>query len=420
MSLVPYFYQAPPPLAPAAQSPTTAPQWRPSGAEQPGWHAKPLASGALALLTAVTFFGAPGQAPSKLWRYEHETTPEWVGSAKSAPLGLLAVQAPVKRWWYRYDGESAAPWIGRPQGSAPLRLLSHQEIYGAGGQVPTQTWHFQAVAQADWIGAPRGNALVAALTAPGQAKPIHWYFGDASIASWQHTPRRNESLFSSAQAPVAPVFWHYACRGDETWNWQPSRNAALEESAGPTPRFVWRLDFQEHVGWVGAPLASPIEYLPAPPIPPVETPTGGGGKRRKRSIRPIWDLQGEKDALAAATREESPAIVARSATAPRTLSSARRLPVWRVPQLVPELPRQSGMVIPLPRRANFSATEEDDKSRGGARVYAVRRADLCHADEHDQVAAALHVDPSDMIIVPDLTQDDEDAVALLLDNLDET
>src|SRR4029077_13477777 len=71
-----------------------APQWGSSFdvAEAPIWRPRAHGASALALLYNVKFFSAPGQVPTKFWRYDFDDQlPKWQGKpGAAAPIQLPA------------------------------------------------------------------------------------------------------------------------------------------------------------------------------------------------------------------------------------------------------------------------------------------------------------------------------------------
>lgn len=200
--------------------------------------------------------------------------------------------------------------------------------------------------------------------------------------------------------------------------------------------------------------ASGFSALSAVPPAPVTTPTGGGGKRKKKPVRPIWDIQREKEAAAAAAavapaQTSKPAELAPTAAPSAPAPAAKPLGPWLPAQLLPDQ-REDAKVLPFVRRtrAHLASTEDDDGLDAAAQAPAGLHANLQvedddrlaadaeapagvalhHAEGHDRADAAMHIDPvfahamlrddHDQVQANGFANDDEDAIALLLDALD--
>lgn len=144
----------------------------------PIWLGQPQRSATISLLTAVQFFGAGGQAPTKQWHWDYQVDgPLWFGTPRaSLTLGLPATvtffgaagQAPTKQW--RYDYQIDGPlWLGTPQHAAPLSLLTAVKFFGGGGQAPTKRWRYDYQIDAPiWVGHPLAAYLA---NVPGPPVP---------------------------------------------------------------------------------------------------------------------------------------------------------------------------------------------------------------------------------------------------------
>ncbi len=176
----------------------------------------------------------------------------------------------------------------------------------------------------------------------------------------------------------------------------------------------------------GALAEVPLAELPLLPVPGAPV-TGGGGKRRKRPVRPLAEIQAEARATPQVVEE-----AAAAAPAPKPGPTLPALP-WQSPQVLPPTP-QPAKVLPFqraPAHGRARIREENDAVEASVGAIAGLHAHL--NEEHDRLAeTGLHIDPlylhgafnedhdraASHATTARVDQDEEDAIALLLDGID--
>jgi hypothetical protein len=273
------------------------------------WIGSAVNSAPLSLLTAQEVFGAGGQVPTKLWRWDFDDQlPKWQGAPNdAAPIQLLTAQhfftagGSVSAKFWRCDYLIEFPqWQGGPGAAAPIPLLTAQAIEGAGGQGVTPHWLTigDSVAPA-WNTAPYNLALATGnatrpplyrwrfdqietapqaaaagaaplrlltaqkfFTAGGQApaKLWRWDFDD-QLPKWQGSPVNSVSIrlpaaqfFYGQSGEVPTKFWRYDFSSEgPPWAWQPLSSAMLADlltDLGPARAVRWHHDLAEALPWI--------------------------------------------------------------------------------------------------------------------------------------------------------------------------
>jgi len=196
----------------------------------------------------------------------------------------------------------------------------------------------------------------------------------------------------------------------------------------------------------GALAEVPLAELPLLPVPGAPAVTGGGGKRRKMPVRPLREIEAEA--------RVTPQIAEQAATASAPVpKQAPTLPVgpWQSPQILPAT-AEPAKVVPFPRpvRGRARIREEDDAVVAAAGATAAAHAYLNEDNDTTTAAAAvtaglqanlredhdtsraeanalarLHgniAEENDLaashVTTAHVDQDEEDAIALLLDGID--
>lgn len=219
------------------------------------WGPSSNGSNTLRLLTAVTFFGAGGQAPNKLHRDDYDEGSLWQGKPKPSTLlqGLLSqTQVRPSRWNFDVDDSG-------PLAEAPQRNINLLNTIVASAPFAPAKWNFNYDDASGWTSKPALNlSLIGAFQPPILAK--QWKFGDDDAAVWQGKPIPSallKGLLGQTQAP--PAKWNFTL--DEPPNWTASyqRNFFLLNATVTPPAIripPWRFNQDDPSYWSGSPRPS--------------------------------------------------------------------------------------------------------------------------------------------------------------------
>jgi hypothetical protein len=251
------------------------PFYVPSGQDEAVWQFRPRQSALLApLLTTPKMFGAGGQVPTKLWRYDYFIDePVWTGEPSAAdPIPLLTEQkffgaggqVPTKRWQPFYNYDDASFWQGAPVQSPIISFLTQQKFFGQGGQVPAKQWQpFYNYDDASfWQGSPVNSPIIEFLTqqkffgAGGQVPTKRWqpFYNYDDSSGWSYQFRRNLNTTIVATPFVnLPWLWRYDHDiGESFWQGKPSSSALLAPlltALGQVKPFRWNFTFDDPPVW---------------------------------------------------------------------------------------------------------------------------------------------------------------------------
>jgi hypothetical protein len=167
-------------------------------------------------------------------------------------------------------------WSGAPVESPIIAFLTHQIIFGAGGQGPTKQWHYDHdVGESFWYATPIPSKLIEPeLTAGGQVQSRQWLFGDHDWPAWSWTIP-NSSLLAPILTSNRPKFnqwaWKYTFEESAIWR-QPPQGLLLTPFVPPKIKpFPWGLHdtFDDWPAWFQqTPQAAALFTPPAPLIIP--------------------------------------------------------------------------------------------------------------------------------------------------------
>jgi hypothetical protein len=435
--------------------------WRFDQVEQPFWLGKPTAQPiALTQFSTQTRqpFWAPGHdtnlqalwqgapigspqprlairsqnAPIYLWRFDQVEAPPWVGRPVGLPAIMRAQRAPIYLW--RFDQIEAPPWLGRPI-AQPL-ALTHGPRHQARAPFRVPTYD---LTPALWQGAPIPSPQPRLALPPTKAGLYYWRFDQVEAPNWPPwlgSPIKSPPVVLTirsahqARAPfrvpsydLTPAIWQGAPLA-----WPLVRLLTAQKiygAPGQVPTKFWTPSYDlTPTLWQIGPQATSINILnpfpPIPPTPPFVLPPGGGGHRKP--IRPIWDIQRERDSA------PPPVIAPAAAPQPVKPKSVFDKPWPKIgppPAPVAAAPAPQPLrPPPAPTGANARLGEADDSSQAQATAIATGAANA--AEEHDGVTAAAATgrpqtadltarEERDTAQGSGSANDDDEAIALLLD-----
>lgn len=203
-------------LLAGTQSETIPPWWKwQHDGDTPRWQGAPRRSQLIEpLLTSPILFAAPGQAPSKFWRYDYD------------------VRTDSSLW----------NWAAPP--SWPIRLLTDTKFYSALGQAPTKFWQrFRADLNEEryWQFKPPYNlALVASYQFPEEQNRRYSPPNDPGVWQWQAPT--NLQLFGQTvvQSPLVESARQFNYNDASGWQFAPPFNLNIH---GPRPFFSGQSEF---------------------------------------------------------------------------------------------------------------------------------------------------------------------------------
>lgn len=248
----------------------------------------------LRLLTSVTFFGAPGQVPNVLRKFDIELAePVWQGKPLPSII-LVSSLSPGQtkpRWPWHFEQDDRSYWVGAPlesnllaqlltaAGQVKPRIPWHFEqddgslwtgeslpsevlsvlLTSVGKVGPRWPWNFGEDSPPVWSGSPlESNLLAQLLTNVGQTKPRWpWSFAEDHIPQWQFEGQTNRSLITSlvVTAPFIYVPWQFGLDDRSSWQGKPTASLLLADlltSVGQVkPRLLWNFGLHEAPDWCG-------------------------------------------------------------------------------------------------------------------------------------------------------------------------
>jgi hypothetical protein len=243
-------------LLAGTQSETIPPWWDfQHDGDTSRWQGAPLPSRLIRpLLTSPKVFAAPGQAPTKFWRYDYDVNSD------------------------------AALWSWKAPPSWPIRLLTDTKFYSALGQAPTKLWHWDYDAKSEttfwsWK-VPPNSALTRQRTFFSGA----WLyeFDNKADAVWQWRVPPNGVLARQKQPKVFKQWDWHDLTADCYWQWRKPYNvtlAASYQTLGPLNYRVSEPDDFASWQWI-VPFNINLFGTVTPPTPPVTTHPGWPGRRR--------------------------------------------------------------------------------------------------------------------------------------------
>lgn len=225
---------------------------------------------------AQTMFGAPGQGPTKLWRWDHVPEPVWQGAPVAAPvLADFAAYPFIKKW--RYDLVPEPDWYATPI-EQPNAITLLTEL--SGGQVPTKFWHWDFPADPIWQALPAASQqLEQFITRPFTNV---WQANFAETTAWAWAPP------DATIRQVVPVtnpfarFWRYDTVFDAVWQGAPAPAPVLADFSQYPFATQWQPNLAELTSWNWAPLDLTIN-LPIPGSPP-----GASAWQYNSVPDPVW------------------------------------------------------------------------------------------------------------------------------------
>lgn len=215
-------------IAAGTSTPIIPPQWMPSRDEPPGWSGKPLSSLPISILTATTFFGAHGQAPTKLWRNDPQAdATAWLGKPiAAATLNLPAAGGTIRPPFYAPRPPDVPPWQGAPRGATPTLNLPKATPF-------SKQWRYDLVEQPVWVGTPKSNDLIRELTHVRQPPTKFWRYDHVEAPPW--VPVLVNPTIRLPSKPVIAKQWHYDLAEFVGWQWTvPQLSIALSPPSSVT------------------------------------------------------------------------------------------------------------------------------------------------------------------------------------------
>ena len=244
------------------------------------WAGAPVKAWQVAFLTQQKFYGQGGQVPSFRPNFTYDDASFWKWQYIYNP-NIKTPSAPTlpfrnyKTYWY----DEPSFWQGAPVDAAPIALLTHQKVYGVGGQVPPFRPNFTYDDPAFWQGEPINSAAIQLLTAfkfygqGGQVPPFrpNFTYDDASFWQWKGYPTSaapialltHQNVYGVG-GQVPPFYPNFTFDDQDFWKWQHNYNPNLITSTAPTKSFTNRQIYwyDEPSFWQGSPTAAaPISLL---------------------------------------------------------------------------------------------------------------------------------------------------------------
>lgn len=219
------------------------------------WGPSSKGSNTLRLLTAVTFFGAGGQAPNKLHRDDYDEGSLWQGKPTPSALlkGLLSqTQAEPARWNFNVD--ESGPWQAPPNRNPSLLAT----LVNLVPFVPAK-WNFNYDDASGWSFKPQYNLPLVGVFQPA-IKAKRWGFDYDDSAAWQGKPTPSallKGLLGQTQAP--PAKWNFTLDEPSNWTAAFQRNFLLLNVVVTPPAIQvppWRFNYDDASYWSGLPRSS--------------------------------------------------------------------------------------------------------------------------------------------------------------------
>jgi hypothetical protein len=223
-----------------------APFWAPRPYDPPTLAWSPKANASIILTTTQKkFFGQPGQAPTKLWRWDHVPPTDW------------------------------APLIDNINSGAIQLTTTQQKLFGQPGQVLTKQWRWDYVPDTVWQGAPVTNptlikfAFIIELLTPNY-KWNNDYVPDPPMPSPPGMISVAQPLFYLPTGNPFHAQWRYDLTPDPVWvgtpQAQPQTLPQLTQLYQIAP--LWTYDYAPDPVWQGQPLQAAANFLPQGGVKP--------------------------------------------------------------------------------------------------------------------------------------------------------
>ena len=121
--------------------------------DPPQWQGAPSHSFVIPILTAG------GRPFARLWRWDYQIdAPVWQGSPlPSGQISSVRTVPFVAGQQHVYQFDDPPQWQGNPSASWIIPELTQQQIFGAGGQVPTKFWRWDHVPEPVWPASPQSS-----------------------------------------------------------------------------------------------------------------------------------------------------------------------------------------------------------------------------------------------------------------------